>query len=506
MKNRILLFFAFVLTISGASFGQLKTTVTQYVELYAPLKVCEGDTVTISCGYHAYPEDHYFKKIANGNPCWIDISEIKDNHSVKWEGNGLQVIRWEYNPWHRLEAVVKITADGPIRLSWTERRFYPETDCSPARTDEFVFIGISTKVLFVPKPPKPTITASKAVYKPGEVVTLTASPDCPNSLKNQTDYPNMNVGSDVGWAVDCDSRTGLPFWENYRLHGQSIKLGYNEADYRPAGMYVCRCNDNGCLSDISDPVGIIRQGIDAPVCDNLPDFVAARADASVPGSPGYHHFFREVTVCDVTSGNPNCTVDKVFDKLRRDRDLSLPKNGDRPPSTVPEDGPSWVKQLVFSELIDQAEEYLMPEISVEACRKVGVPGMATWGALAALEAGMGGSGGWTEPLADILLRVIGGAANAMPFLPNGVVQAVDYGSKSIITYTLPGNILHYSKVIRTVVQHCDKIKVITVGTGNSQLGDNHAGRLVGDFMSDFLRNQYGAVDGRLIKAFDELPR
>ncbi|PKK36771.1 hypothetical protein BWI96_10395 [Siphonobacter sp. SORGH_AS_0500] len=55
-------------------------------------------------------------------------------------------------------------------------------------------------------------------------------------------------------------------------------------------------------------------------------------------------------------------------------------------------------------------------------------------------------------------------------IPNPIMTYIDYPTYSVINYTLPGHVLSPGRVIRQVIQRCNKVYIVTIGEGKTKYG------------------------------------
>ncbi len=78
----------------------------------------------------------------------------------------------------------------------------------------------------------------------------------------------------------------------------------------------------------------------------------------------------------------------------------------------------------------------------------------------------------------------------------------DNKNLTITNYTQPGHILYPGKVVRTIVEECGKVKIVTLGVGLNYCGNNFAGKMnaIGNIITGSI--VFKNIDLRLKKAFE----
>lgn len=79
----------------------------------------------------------------------------------------------------------------------------------------------------------------------------------------------------------------------------------------------------------------------------------------------------------------------------------------------------------------------------------------------------------------------------------------DDRNMTITNYTAPGHFLYPGKVVRSVVEECGQVKIVTIGTGLSSCGSNTQGKLNANGNTILGSILFKNIDLRLKKAFEQ---
>jgi hypothetical protein len=307
--------------------------------------------------------------------------------------------------------------------------------------------------------PKPSIKANKALVLPNESAVLTASPTAP-------------PGAIYRWKEDCQSN-GF-----FNMAGNPLNVG--------PGIYRARSEMSGCASEPSEPLSILRETPSPPTlgCNN----VTAKQiyDSTRQGDGGgqdYHHYGTVTVICQTGSGNPGCTVDAVWAKLKANVWNNAPLAGDLVPGVG-----SKLPVLFSKALFDFSDR------QTANCGAANLPDPA--GVFISLYM-MGRFGPlYSNSLSAAMQQVVPN----WPFA-NPIVQTVDEATKTITNYTQNGHILNYGRIVRTVVLECGQVKIKTVGVGTSWAGNNWLGDALGAINSAWGKKIFSNVDQRVKAGF-----
>jgi hypothetical protein len=325
-------------------------------------------------------------------------------------------------------------------------------------------------VTVIPKT-APSLTSDKATVKQGERVTLLNSGCSPlgGAEIKFVDCSVYNSGSSV-----------------YPYAGQPYEVSIN----KPNQEFVARCvgpstSSGPCLSNWSSPVRVAMVPTNTNPC-NEP--VVPEIDQITDiGRKDYHHYNTETVVCNKSDGNPNCTKERVFSLLMSSKTNQGPVAAD----FFAAGGLGVNGSLMLSELV-----YSVDNTPIVNCDKVNLPGP--------LSIAMGAAS-YSQRLTPGASQLLNFMSHA-PGVANPIMMQVDHANYSVTNYTLPGHSLHPGKVIRTVVEECDKIKIVTIGYGNSWMGDNIFGQLAGKTNTFYGKILFESIDRRFKNSFESLPR
>ena len=274
---------------------------------------------------------------------------------------------------------------------------------------------------------------------------------------------------------------------NFQNFSQSFLINQSQ-------IFRVRCSDNNCYGEWSNKVRVDVIPPKRNPCNDDPVLDAINK-ITKSGRSDYHKYEVETVVCDKSTGNPNCTVQKVFDLMKGNKTYSTPIAVDFPEALITADVGNWETKIPLfgSRLVFEVDDS-----PVEDCETVNLPsGFGMAANLAAL-ASVVASRGSTLPVYKFVKTASIGTANP-------VAQYIDASYYTVTNYTKPGHILHPGKVVRKVVEDCDKIKIVTVGFGESWAGDNPLGSAMGWFNERSGKVLFNNIDQRLIQAFNRLP-
>lgn len=429
MKN---LHFCLFFLLSNLPIFAQQTQLTH--TLVSDITKCEGDTFRVfqNMGIERRSVTQYradcSRSLVYSNPNYEDFSYTMDN-LIYIDKEPFQVAGDNYCAVHYIEYVAKETTTITViniidsKIEYEDMRC---TDCSlfPDCHGQIITYKYIYNITVLPKKP-PVLRSDKDLVRE-EPVILTSSGCIAASLVSQIKEHECS-----------SSNEGL--------------LSYTDLDHklerfvtRPIQIYKSRCvYPNSCYSDWSAPVKVrmIPASINTcnnPQIDDLDQMPIPHTQPSAIGS--YHRYFEETVICKKT--NPNCTKEKVFSFLQSSKIYQVAVVDDfKGGSLIPPVGN-------LSNLIHDTDNS-----KIENCNVVNLPGLGTI-------------------YFGLILQHFQGATNLRQPLPpapisNPVIMLVDPQNYTISNYTLPGHILSPGKVIRTVVEDCDEIKIVTVGYGDS---------------------------------------
>ncbi len=491
------------------SFAQNQEMIDISSELYQPVyKACQTETfefpILLGVRYEQTPtpKTFYFRVLGSGSTCRRELVSENLNSTLKLEGNGVAVYSLAQktgssNYWF---SNIQVKESGILTVSWQVIENYPPNGCGYV-SKETTYIGKYKKIFSIPKPSKPVLTASRAVVRFPDSSTLTSTA-CPNTLARDTTNSYVSNYAYKAWSFECGTDGKPDFRNNFSLTPPDsyFDFGPQYFYYKPGTVFRARCDDNGCLSEISDPVAVTVQY----VTPNCPDTETNSIDNTMrTARKDYHHYMLETEVCQKGPNNPNCTKDKVFALMKSRKDLMGPIASDIP-ETIPAvsiiggwDLGNWETKvpLLGSDLV-----YKLDATPVSNCETVSLPsafGMAA--NLAALSA----SGLALDTRPYYATRNATASSN---FFANPIMQYIDEQGYTITNYTKEGHIFHPGKIVRIIVDECNRIKVITIGVGQHFFEDNLAGEYMSAFNASSGKLLFNNIDQRLIYEFNKLPK
>lgn len=407
-----------------------------------------------------------------------------------------------------LEYVAKESKTITIKVTRHTEREYAKSTCCPfhhnypdycnltRHTDTYVFIVNVYPV------GHPTLTSNKAIVSnTSSSVTLKVS-GCASSLTTIYFY-----------RTGCDGQL---------LPAGSVNSPNNIITTGAGGnsTYQAMCMNMllGCTSELSNKVRIAN----APTIPNPPNGPNLTEIDNIQntGSADYHHYSVETEICDKSSGNPNCTREAVFNLLKSSKTNQGITVGDFQDVPLV---PNLYGHLGASNLIFHSDD--SPIQNYEIVNLPGIVsvdlGIAALGIEKIGEVLPDGTYQYINmPISHILKRLGNTKGVANP-----IMMTIDPVNYSVTNYTLLGHILHPGKVVRTVVEECNKIKIVTVGYGGNWVGQlpnpfpadklNYAifERVKAEaeaFMSDRNNkdgmNLFQSVDSRLKQRFNDLSK
>lgn len=490
---------ALLLTLVGINCPRLALSQdTRIVTLYQPVtRVCEGQVSEFDLdapfqGDKPVPRDNFYS-FYDENACTFRYDKNVDNSSLKIEGAGVgdHTITRLNNGNYRVR--VTFTKTGPYRILWQQTDFYPVNNCGQATEVVHKYEFTSTKVVVIAKPPTPILTATKAVVNYPESITI-SSADCPNSLAGETEYPYSVNSAFKAWSFDCNTDGKPWFRDNFALSPRDSYFLYAPGYfyYKPGTVFRAQCNDNGCLSEVSSPLAVSYKKTISDCGDSdLTDVDNFTSE----GRQDYHHYTVETVVCSKADGNPNCTQKAIFDLLKSSKTYAAVIAEDFPGAVPISPSALRAKTNLFgSDMV-----FKVTSTSVTNCETVNLA--STLGLalnMVALDA--------YQQFGDESLLGITRYATSLNPIANPITQYIDESTFTITNYTKLGHILHPGKITRIVVDECDRIKILTIGSGRHFFGNNSAGTtmaLINTFSGIKL---FTNVDKRVVEAFNKLPR
>ncbi|SFF09274.1 hypothetical protein [Spirosoma endophyticum] len=353
-----------------------------------------------------------------------------------YTNDGINYIKvWLYTFKAEKSAEITITCNSPVDVDIPEGCTTTEKSYIQQRTYIYQFE-------VVPKPPTPSLSVERYI-SPGSVNFIA------------TGCPTNKEGYDYRWnEVICRDNPN----ENFYFGSKDGKrIGAGGANYR----VLCSALNGACISDPSD----FERGISytPPSDDCIPDEfanqIARIEDIKRPSDPGpislYHNFPVETQICD-KSVDPNCTVENVFNTMISENQFITP---------IPSDLPG-------IDFFDVDKNYSPKNKSVVSCGVVNLPAL----------------------LIESLIKANEGVFT----LSNPVMTYIDRSNYIAMNYTLSDHIFSPGRVVRKVIQMCDKIYVITIGEGLSDIGAD-----VAWINANFGDNIFRSVDDRLKSKYGE---
>ncbi len=436
--------------------------VTINVDVSAALRVqsiaCESEQemqITYN-QYHGFggigTTDYYYKA---DTPTACDPSRwfqdySQENGSLKWEDEAGNILT--YNPNDRTSAYVKPSKSGVFKVSWQNTTFFAANECRPAYYVTTKYAGTSNPLIVVPKAKSQTLTANKDAVHLGlaDTLLITAS-GCPNSTPHYTFLHQF---------YRADGHCEPPSDDAYRPIGANTqKTLTTHLDYEQKYYYKAKCYTDICPYEplSASPLivrGIIKPDVPAPNCNQGEkeevDYIKTRSD--------YHYYKVTQDICD-KSTDPDCSVENVFNLLKSQQKLSVPQYEDFKDiyNTLTKIGgyalsrriPALRPFIVASELGVNVYQRFS---STQHCQQTGVYSPSSYLFI-----------GKATP---VVLDCFTGTNGAVFWDP--ITQGIDYTSKTVTNYTLPGHALHPGKVMITVKQDNCKVYAQVIGMGNSR--------------------------------------
>jgi hypothetical protein len=482
MKKIYFLFFLCCVVQYVFSQTVQRDTIDYSAGLHVPPYICEGEEIVITLNQSQYPIftiDYYYKwrDVDSCNPNDEINDRQVDNNSLRWEGNG--AIRLD--SLNKNVIYFKPSASGALKISFYYSSFFAGNNCNPARSYITYCLGTSNRIIVIPKPSPPKLFTDKISLRYPESTTI-ISLGCPNTLLSEGYYPN--TPSVTNWRWGCPQFTdpigpGGQYW----IETESINFSTGSRYYNyGVNNFYARCNDNGCISDVSK----VRINVQPSI---VADEIVANIDAinAATNRADYHYYETSKDIC-VVGSTPNCTQQKVFDLLLSSKANQGPIAADFTGLGGPDKRVNLLgSRLIYgsdSSPIEDGDEVYLPD-----------PRSVALGA-AALTRGIPG-------IAFRHLFLSSSSQNKLVSSPIRIL--VDRSTYTATNYTLPYHPLYPGKVIRTVVEECGIIRVITMGVGQSWLGDNVLGKAAGYINRYSGQSLFKSVDDRLKVAYDNLP-
>lgn len=463
-------------------------------------KSCEGEIHYLRFEYGGVNEFDSYGITVDPYTCAIRSEKDVPNGSFTWEGDGLEIVEKgrEANTGYYY-AKVRFTASGKYRVKWEHEEQvigWDEYICGreprPSSTTKYYYSSESyNEVIFIPKPPKLIISSDKPILINGQEGVLNTT-HCPNTIQEQGLVVPFPTSKNTFWYYDCAE----PLYIN--RDGPQINLTRNTNipnNFYGLGTFSfkVKCIDNGCSGDLSDSFPISIHQSPPETCE--PTTINEINSITDVGRKDYHLYSTETRVCKIGGDNPNCTKAKVYEKLLESKYNNAFTPGDllRLPIKPEKNSGFGITRLFDPDLNNP----------VQNCEQVNLFG------------GLGGFFGLAVMAAikqfpvklpiyipsEIFPCLRSMSANAKGF-SSPIIQHADPYSYTVTNYTLPGHILYPGKVVRGVVEDCEYIKIVTIGTGNHCFGDSPSGQFMSWFNKLFGTLIFDEVDERFIVNFN----
>ncbi|WP_165358900.1 hypothetical protein [Spirosoma sordidisoli] len=186
------------------------------------------------------------------------------------------------------------------------------------------------------------------------------------------------------------------------------------------------------------------------------------------GRADYHHFSVETIVCNKADGNTNCTKEKVFELMKSRKDFNVFKADEFPYATGNSSGASLVAdgfQLIGSDLI-----FKIDDTPVSNCEVVNLAGPLSMAVNLKQLYDYSREYGFNKPSYYAVAKPFQPEQSNIP-IANPIAQFIDESTFTITNYTKPGHVFYPGKVVRSVIEDCDRIKIVTIGVGRHYLAD-----------------------------------
>lgn len=471
--------------------------------ILVPQHLCAGDSVYIVYDYSRANNfvissiDTYLKWL-NPYECrpynsYASLDYRRDNNSLKWEVNGT----YRVDPNNPYAIWAKLTSSGSVKLSGHYGTYVPANFCQISQADISSFSGISRRIIVVQKPSNFEISADKATLRFPESTFIRGS-GCPNTLLSEN-IPQSS--SKIHWSFGCIIN-GNPTIPSIVITDNTGAIGAGSGStYGSYGInrVFAKCNDNGCMSlDYAETIYSLQSA-------RTGDATVLKIDSINKASnrTDYHYYETEKEICTTSEGNPNCTKQKVLDLLLSSKANQGPVAAD----FIGLGGSDGKVGLFGSKLI-----YASDDSPITNGNEVNLPGpisMIVGAVLLVRTQNIQYSG-------KKIRRSLLNSTQTNSRKSNPIRMLVDNDSFSVTNYTLPGHFLYPGKVIRSVVEDCGKIKIITLGVGYSWLHDYpyydeggnpvDLGVIMGSLNTFFGKVLFRSIDNRVKNTFDNLPR
>lgn len=460
----------------------------QYISEYIPIfqignstqsgeiKVCEGETVSILiCRASLQNRSKTvggLNMVSGVYDCSTqtcnDLEEIEPN--VECEGlDNVQVYR-NINPnmndcvgRHVTDSIVITitpTENTVLSIDWEAQQSYQNCNSAPPNIYRY---SRSMDVVIV-SPPTPNLTTDNNLVVPQENYTLSIN-NCEEDYKilikencqeiTEQDYYNNNFMCNTSPVRN----------KTYVAPNYTTSLDYQSKFY----TFI---NNKICESDWSNNVNIEVQEQPNPNACNNEEIEMTEADLNNPemvdNRNDYHYYSTETIICN-TDNNTECSVESVWNKIKSDISYQIPLLKDFEP----------IRPYYGFQSLPSSGGFTNCDNSFIA---------ATY-ARAALS-----YGAYLVDDIDFVERF----ANINVAVLDPVKIVIDESSKCITNYTLPGHILHNGKVRRCVVlDNCNEVKVITIGTGFNKDGEDLDGIALARFNEYIGKKAFKNVSERL---------
>jgi hypothetical protein len=456
MKQLIII--TFLLFCFEISYAQLYDTTRHNVSagIIVPQHSCAGEEIYIYydrfwTGISIGTTDAYFKwnNPNECNPNNVAFDYYNNNNSLKWEVDGT----FRKDPNNPFAIYAKLNSSGTIKLSCQYSSFIPSNNCQNSRTYTTLFTGTSRRTIVVPIPKSFTISPDKVTLRFPESTFIRGS-GCPNTLLAEN-IPQSS--SKIHWSFGCDIN-GNPTIPSIFITNNNDAIGAgNGSTFGAYGInrVFAKCNDNGCISTEYAKTKYTLQstitGDNTILGIDVINKASNRSD--------YHQYETSIDMCIIGGGNTNCTKQKVFDLLLSSKANQGPVADDFV-GLVGSDSNGKIS-LFGSKLIFSSDD--SPILNGDV---VNLPGPTSFLPMVIAMNHIS-----TSRIGRTIRKKFLGNNNSGPLISNPIKMLVDNASFSVTNYTLPGHFLYPGKVIRTVVEDCGKISIVTIGVGYSWVHD-----------------------------------
>lgn len=297
----------------------------------------------------------------------------------------------------------------------------------------------------IPTPSKPELNVDRAISP--HVIHFKAS-GCPTS-KDEVDYK---------WN------------EKYCLKDENNIFKIENKDGTLLGgtgiYYRVACSERGCMGEASE----FKFGLayTPPDVDQIP--INPRGDVNIieniraSNRGDYHNYSVETEICDI--GQNGCSVTNVFQTM-------ISSNRFVAPSPADFNVGGWGSEYYGGDMDGPVKSYNLVNLS--------------------------------GPLIEFYMDSdYDLSKNIAKKIPNTVLTYIDYPRYAVINYTMMGHALFPGRVMRQVIQKCNKVYIVTIGEGQSmwyEFSDN-AGIYIKNKNVTEGKRMFPIVDQRLKNEFN----